>query len=54
MALIFQKFEINSKIAKALAGAILLKLGTSVTTCWGNINLYFLSYFHYQGATITP
>lgn len=39
----FYKLEISHKKYIALLGAIFLKLATSVTTCWGNINLYFLS-----------
>lgn len=54
MATIFEKIGIKPRTLKALIGALLLKFSTSITTCWGNINLYFLSEFHNQGARITP
>lgn len=48
------KLGLSGGTIKSLMGALLLKLSTSVTTCWGNINLYFLSEFHHQGTPITP
>lgn len=54
MARDFEKLRIRPATLKALVGALMIKFSTSVTTCWGNINLYFLSQFHYQGSHITP
>lgn len=41
--MIFEKLGIKTRALKGLIGALILKFGTSVTSCWGNINLYFLS-----------
>jgi len=52
--MIFEKIGITGKQLKALIGGIIIKFSTAVITCWGNINLYFLSTFHYQGTKVTP
>lgn len=48
-----EKMGIEYSAFRSLAGGVLLKFSTAVITCWGNINLYYLSEFHYQGAKIT-
>jgi hypothetical protein len=50
----FSKLTLKSKAFKSLLGALLIKFATSVTSCWGSINLYFLSCFYNQGFNITP
>jgi hypothetical protein len=52
--MILEKLGITGVQLKAMIGAIIIKLSTAVITCWGNINLYFLSCFHYQGTIVTP
>lgn len=37
---------------KTLIGVIMIKFTTGVISSWGSINLYILSYFHYQGVMI--
>ena len=49
-----QKKFFCSEAFMSMVGAVLIKLSTSVITCWGNINLYYLSYFREkEGHTIT-
>jgi Na+/melibiose symporter-like transporter len=51
--MIFEKYNIKQKTLKSLLGALIIKFSTSVTSCWGNINLYFLSMFYNDGHRIT-
>lgn len=51
---ILEQIRIRQSPLISLIGAVLIKVSTSITACWGNINLYFLSLFHYQGTKITP
>lgn len=52
--MLYEKLGLTSQELQSLLGAILFKIGTSVTACWGSINLYFFSAFYHQGTEITP
>ena len=50
---LFKKVCSNPEAKITLLGGILIKLGTSIVSTWGNINLYFLSKFREEGYSIT-
>lgn len=50
---LFKKICSNPEAKLTLLGGLLIKLGTSIISTWGNINLYFLSEFREEGYSIT-
>lgn len=46
--------DLSTDQIKTIIGVCLIKLSTGVVGCWGSINLYILSYFYHQGASISP